>query len=138
MPFNYTHEEKSGGAGQFAKVIGYIEPLPDNEDGGPSEFFNKVVGGHISKNFIPACEKGFADGLVHGFLIDQPVVRLRYVLEDGQMHHEYHVSQGGDMSDADLAAEGADHFLGYHASIVEANGIDTAAETLIYLVWQIS
>jgi elongation factor G len=86
-PFNYTHKKQSGGAGQYAKVIGYIEPMPGNETGGPSEFSNKVFGGRISENYIPACQKGFDDGLAHGFLIDQPIVGVRYVLEDGQMHH---------------------------------------------------
>jgi elongation factor G len=87
MPFNYTHKKQSGGAGQFARVIGYIEPMPGNEHGGPSEFVNNVVGGRISENYFPACEKGFEDGLAHGFLIDQPIVGVRYVLEDGAMHH---------------------------------------------------
>jgi elongation factor G len=85
--FNYTHKKQSGGAGMFAKVIGYIEPMPDNEAGGPSEFENRVVGGRIAENYIPGCHKGFEDGLAHGFIIDQPVVGVRYVLEDGQMHH---------------------------------------------------
>lgn len=86
-PFNYTHKKQSGGAGQYAKVIGYIEPMPGNETGGPSKFVNKVFGGRISENYFPACQKGFEDGLAHGFLVDQPVVGVRYVLEDGQMHH---------------------------------------------------
>ena len=85
--FNYTHKKQSGGAGQYARVIGYIEPMPNNETGGPSEFINKVVGGRISEGYIPACQKGFEDGLAHGFLIDQPIVGVRYVLEDGLMHH---------------------------------------------------
>jgi elongation factor G len=85
--FNYTHKKQSGGQGQFARVIGYIEPMPNNEAGGPSEFVNKVVGGRIAEGYIPACQKGFDDGLAHGFLIDQPVVGIRYVLEDGMMHH---------------------------------------------------
>jgi elongation factor G len=87
VPFNYTHRKQSGGAGQFARVIGYIEPMPNNETGGPSEFINKVVGGRISENYFPACQKGFEDGLVHGFLIDHPVGGVRYVLEVGAMHH---------------------------------------------------
>ena len=86
-PFNYLHRKQSGGAGQFARVVGYIEPMLGNENGGPSEFVNKVVGGRISENYIPAIEKGFEDGLVHGFLIDHPIVGVRYVIEDGQMHH---------------------------------------------------
>jgi elongation factor G len=87
MPFNYTHKKQSGGAGQYAKVIGYIEPMPGNENGGPSEFISRVIGGRIDEAFIPSCEKGFEDGLAHGFIIDQPIVGIRFVLEDGAMHH---------------------------------------------------
>jgi len=85
--FNYVHKKQSGGPGQFARVEGYIEPMPNNENGGPSEFKNKVVGGRIAEAYIPACQKGFEDGLAHGFLIDNPIVAVRYVLEDGGMHH---------------------------------------------------
>jgi elongation factor G len=85
--FSYLHRKQTGGAGQFARVEGYIEPMPNNENGGPSEFVNKVIGGRIAEGYIPACQKGFEDGLAHGFLIDQPIVGVRFVLEDGQMHH---------------------------------------------------
>lgn len=85
--FNYTHKKQSGGAGQYARVTGYIEPMEGNESGGPNEFVNRVVGGRISGEYIPACEKGFEDGCVHGFLVDQPIVGTRMVLEDGLMHH---------------------------------------------------
>src|SRR5271170_2652489 len=35
-PVNYLHRKQSGGSGQFARVVGYIEPMPDNQHGGPS------------------------------------------------------------------------------------------------------
>jgi cytochrome P450 len=52
----------------------------------------------------------------------------------------YHVSQGGDLSDADLAAEGADHctFSFFHKLNAVLAGADTTAETLTYIIWQIS
>jgi elongation factor G len=87
VPFNYIHRKQSGGAGQYGRVIGYIEPMEGNENGGPSQFVNKIIGGRIAEEYFAACEKGFEDGLAHGFLIDHPVVGVRYVLEDGQMHH---------------------------------------------------
>lgn len=56
--FNYTHKKQSGGAGQFGRVIGYIEPMTtDTETGKDVAFDNRVVGGNIPSNFIPACEK---------------------------------------------------------------------------------
>ena len=87
MAFNYTHKKQSGGSGQYAKVIGYVEPMPGNENGGPSEFISRVIGGRIDEAYIPSCEKGFEDGLAHGFIVDQPIVGVRFVLEDGAMHH---------------------------------------------------
>ena len=66
VDFNYTHRKQSGGAGQYARVIGYIEPMPGHEDGGPSEFVNRVMGGRIAEAYIPACEKGYEDGLAIG------------------------------------------------------------------------
>jgi len=56
--FYHTHKKQTGGAGQFARVIGYVEPVPfDSEDGQDREFVNTVMGGNIPHNYIPACEK---------------------------------------------------------------------------------
>ena len=83
--FNYTHKKQSGGSGQFARVGGYIEPLTgDMSD--KFEFVDKVVGGVISREYIPACGKGFEEQLQEGFLVEQPIVGVRAVLNDGQTH----------------------------------------------------
>lgn len=56
--FYHTHKKQTGGAGQFARVIGYVEPIPfDPENGQDREFVNTVMGGNIPHNYIPACEK---------------------------------------------------------------------------------
>lgn len=56
--FDYTHKKQSGGAGQYAKVIGYIEPMePDPETNKDTGFESVVMGGNIPTNFIPAVEK---------------------------------------------------------------------------------
>lgn len=56
--FNYTHKKQTGGAGQFARVIGNIEPMEYSEDlGRDVDFVNVVMGGNIPTNFIPAVEK---------------------------------------------------------------------------------
>ena len=54
--FNYTHRKQTGGAGQFGRVVGYVEPLTDGED---FEFVNEVRGGAIPTEYIPSVEKGF-------------------------------------------------------------------------------
>jgi elongation factor G len=83
--YNYTHKKQTGGSGQFARVAGYIEPIPA-EEGKEYEFVDAVVGGVISREFIPGCDKGFQDQVASGVLIEQPVVNVRVVLNDGQTH----------------------------------------------------
>ena len=59
-PYDYTHKKQSGGSGQFAKVVGTMNPYIPPEDAEDTfRFVNSVVGGRIPKEFIPACEKGF-------------------------------------------------------------------------------
>ncbi|CAG8465312.1 4120_t:CDS:10, partial [Acaulospora colombiana] len=86
--FDYTHKKQTGGAGQYGKVTGYIEPLEEASEGEEQlpVFESRVVGGHIPHNFIPAVEKGFLDGLEKGTLIGHPVKNVRFVLEDGAHH----------------------------------------------------
>ena len=91
--FDYTHKKQSGGAGQFGRVAGYIEPIRsfDGESEEASntfanEFVNRVVGGAVPTEFIPACEKGFNEAAAKGSLIGHPVVGVRMVLEDGSSH----------------------------------------------------
>ncbi len=83
--FDYTHKKQSGGAGQYGRVAGIIEPLPlDSPD--TYEFVNSIVGGAIPKEYIPACDKGFSEQLFEGFLINQPVVNAKVTLNDGSYH----------------------------------------------------
>ncbi len=85
IEFNYTHKKQTGGAGQFARVAGYVEPIEANLSK-EYEFVNKIVGGVIPKEYIPACDKGFQEQLAEGVLIGQPLVNVRVVLNDGQTH----------------------------------------------------
>ncbi|KAI8085500.1 translation elongation factor G [Thamnidium elegans] len=85
--FNYTHKKQSGGSGQYGRVVGQLEPMEkDEETGKDVSFENRVIGGNIPSNFIPACEKGFNDALDKGPLIGHPVNGIRMVLEDGASH----------------------------------------------------
>ena len=58
--FVYMHKKQTGGAGQYARVIGYIEPMEvDPETGKDVAFESVVMGGNIPSNYIPAVEKVF-------------------------------------------------------------------------------
>jgi len=85
VPFEYLHRKQSGGAGQYAKIIGYIEPLSD-EEGLKCQFVNKLVGQNIPPNYVPAIQKGFEDSCAKGPLIGNPVEKLRMVITDGDHH----------------------------------------------------
>lgn len=82
---DYTHKKQTGGAGQFAKIQGYLEPMPEDSVLN-YEFINEVVGGSIPREYIPACDKGFQEQLKKGMLIGAPVVRVRCVVSDGSHH----------------------------------------------------
>ena len=78
---HYRHKKQTGGAGQFAEVYLRIEPSQDGY-----EFENKVVGGNIPKNFIPAVEKGVAETLVKGPLVGCKVENVKVSVYDGKYH----------------------------------------------------
>jgi elongation factor G len=82
---NYTHKKQTGGSGQYAKILGYIEPLP--ADAVESyEFFDDVTGGSIPREFISSCDKGFKDAVRKGTLIGFPIVGIRCCVNDGAAH----------------------------------------------------
>ena len=82
VEFDYTHKKQTGGAGQYGRVIGHIEPLAE----GNYEFVNEIKGGRIPREFIPSCDKGFKTAVKKGDLIGFPVTGVRVVLTDGQYH----------------------------------------------------
>jgi len=83
--FQYTHKKQSGGAGQFARVCGYVEPIPEEEKL-EKEFMDATVGGSIPPTFMPAVMKGYDEALEKGPLAGFPVVRTRLVVDDGLAH----------------------------------------------------
>jgi elongation factor G len=81
----YTHKKQTGGSGQFARVNGFMEPLPADAVE-TYEFVDEVVGGSIPREYIPACDKGFKEGIKKGQLIGFPVVGIRCTINDGLSH----------------------------------------------------
>jgi len=82
VEFDYTHKKQTGGAGQFGRIIGTIEPMAE----GNYEFVNKIKGGRIPREFIPSCDKGFQAAMKKGDLIGFPITGVRVTLTDGAYH----------------------------------------------------
>jgi elongation factor G len=76
------HKKQSGGHGQFGDVVLDIKPMPR---GTGFEFAEKVVGGAVPRNYIPAVEEGVVDALVRGPL-GFPVIDVHVTLTDGSYH----------------------------------------------------
>ncbi|MCD4690231.1 elongation factor G [bacterium] len=79
----YKHVKQSGGHGQYAHIKFSIEP------GGPGygfSFDNKVVGGRIPREYIPAVEKGIVSAMAEGPYAQFPMVDVKFILTDGSSH----------------------------------------------------
>ncbi len=79
----YKHKKQTGGHGQYGHVLLELEPLPR---GSGTEFADKVVGGAIPRNYIPAVEKGVNEAIQEGVLARYPVVDMRTKVYDGSFH----------------------------------------------------
>jgi elongation factor G len=91
--FNTRHRKQTGGAGQYAHIIGRFELLPaDSPD--TFVFEDDVVGGRVPREFIPSVEKGFREAIHKGPIAGFPIVGLHVILEDGSYH---------DVDSSDLA-----------------------------------
>ena len=80
--YDYTHKKQTGGSGQYARVKLRVEPNPEKD----FEFDNKVTGGNIPKEFIPAIEKGVVEALEGGILAGYPLNNIRVTVFDGAYH----------------------------------------------------
>ncbi len=79
----YKHKKQTGGHGQYGHVMIEMEPMPT---GSGIEFAQKVVGGNVPKNYIPAVEKGVMEAAQGGVLTDFPMVDVKVTLYDGSSH----------------------------------------------------
>jgi elongation factor G len=85
VEFNYKHKKQTGGSGQFAHIVGVMEPLPEDAEE-TFEFEENIVGGRIPKQYVPSIEKGFRESLGKGPVAQYPVVRVKMVVNDGSYH----------------------------------------------------
>ncbi|KAK3723006.1 Elongation factor G, mitochondrial [Vermiconidia calcicola] len=83
VPFDHLLKKQTGGAGDYARVVGYMEPTGQLGD---NVFEQKVVGGTISEKYLFACDKGFQASCVEGPLLGHKVLGTTMVINDGATH----------------------------------------------------
>ena len=83
VEFDHLLKKQTGGPGDFARVVGWMEPTGALE---ASEFAEEVVGGSISEKFLFACQKGFETACSKGPLVGHRVLGTRMVINDGATH----------------------------------------------------
>ncbi|MBI2352445.1 MAG: elongation factor G [Deltaproteobacteria bacterium] len=77
------YKKQSGGRGQYGDVWLKIEPLPR---GSQFEFVDKIVGGSVPRQYVPAVEKGVHDAMAEGVITGNPVTDIRVTIYDGSFH----------------------------------------------------
>lgn len=80
---SYKHAKQTGGHGQYAHVCMHVEPAGP---GAGLQFENRVVGGRIPREYVPAIERGVVDAMAEGPYAGFPMVDIKVVLFDGSAH----------------------------------------------------
>lgn len=96
VPFDHLLKKQTGGAGDYARVVGFMEPVlpPEAAPGTPAgqptygdnQFETQITGGTISEKFLYACDKGFHASCEKGPLLGHRVLGTSMVINDGATH----------------------------------------------------
>jgi elongation factor G len=105
--------KQTGGKGQFAHVV--IDVEPTGGDGGGYEFLNKITGGKIPREYIPAVDAGIQEAMTSGVVAGYPMVDVRVTLHDGSYHEvdssEMAFKIAGSMAYKEAARKGSPALL---------------------------
>lgn len=83
--FDYRHKKQTGGSGQFAHIVGRMQPLEADEES-TYDFQDNITGGRIPREYIPAVNKGFEAAMKEGPVAGYEIVGVRMCLDDGSYH----------------------------------------------------
>ncbi|XP_059174997.1 elongation factor G, mitochondrial-like [Physella acuta] len=83
--FNYLHKKQTGGQGQYARVIGVVEPL-GAENNTQLDFVSEIVGTSVPRQYIASVKAGFLKACEKGGLAGHKVAGIRFRLQDGANH----------------------------------------------------
>lgn len=110
VDYEYQYKKQSGGRGQFARILGYFEPVPEEEqtDNGENVYFRSdLTGNDIPPTFVPSIGKGFMEAAAKGALAGYPMVNVRFVVNDGKAHDV----DSSDLSFREAAKGAVDTFV---------------------------
>ncbi|HNY91740.1 MAG TPA: elongation factor G, partial [bacterium] len=119
--FDYTHKKQTGGAGQYARICGQVEPFHE----GVFEFVDEIKGGVIPVEYVPSCKKGFEAALEKGPLVGFPIVGVRVIVNDGN----YHPVDSSDMAFQTAASSAFREFYSRCKPIILEPVMRVAVET---------
>lgn len=83
VPFDHLLKKQTGGSGDYARVVGYLEPTGELSE---NKFEQQIVGGTIAEKFLFACDKGFQQSCQTGPLLGHRVLGTTMVINDGATH----------------------------------------------------
>ena len=83
VPFDHLLRKQTGGAGDYARIMGYLEPTGEL---GENIFEDLISGGTIPEKFVDSCDKGFHQSCEKGPLVGHRALGVRMVLQDGATH----------------------------------------------------
>ncbi len=88
--YRYTHKKQTGGSGQFAEIVASLEPYEDPDE--MYHFEDRVTGGRVPKEYIPAVNQGVQAAMTTGSLAGYNVLGIKVSLNDGK-HHDVDSSE---------------------------------------------
>ncbi|WPG97282.1 Hypothetical protein R9X50_00005600 [Acrodontium crateriforme] len=111
VEFDHLLKKQTGGAGDYARVVGYMEPSGENGELAENRFETQITGGTIPEKYLFACDKGFQASCIQGPMLGHRVLGASMVINDGATHmtdsseNAFKIATQGAFRKAFLAAQ---------------------------------